>query len=144
MLGRPDAACTSYRIDFLRNGGAIGIRHHVPSILDQVQDGSGHRTVEITRLFGLDDLVPCAMEDVDWTLNAWIMRLEFRGHRNEEGAFLRSRPQLFGRIVSEAGNRVLKSRGTERGAKSLRNAIGSPSTGIAGPDIIHTSILLSE
>jgi len=87
---------TSYRIDGLRNGGAIGIGHHVPSILNQVQDGSGHRTVEITRLFGLDDLVPCAVEDVDWTLNAWIMRLEFRGHRNEEGAFLRSRPQLFG------------------------------------------------
>jgi hypothetical protein len=40
-----DVASTSYRIDGLRNTGTIGIGHHVPGILNQVQDGSGQRPV---------------------------------------------------------------------------------------------------
>ena len=91
-----DVASTSYRIDGLRNTGTIGIGHHVPGILNEVQDGTRQRSVKITRLFRLDYLVPCAVEDADWTPNAWIMRLELSGRRNEKGAFFRSRPQLFG------------------------------------------------
>jgi hypothetical protein len=46
ILSRPDAACTSYRIDHrLRNGGTIGLGHHVPSILNEVQDGMPQRPV---------------------------------------------------------------------------------------------------
>ena len=40
-----DVASTSYRIDGLRNTGTIRIGHHVPGILNQVQDGSGQRPV---------------------------------------------------------------------------------------------------
>jgi hypothetical protein len=45
ILNRPDAACPNYRIDGLRNGGTIGIGHHVPSILNEVQDGTAQRPV---------------------------------------------------------------------------------------------------
>jgi hypothetical protein len=33
------------RIDGLCNGGTIGMGHHVPSILNEVQDGTGQRPV---------------------------------------------------------------------------------------------------
>jgi hypothetical protein len=49
-----DVASTSYRIDGLRNTGTIRIGHHVPGILNEVQDGTRQRPVKITRLFRLD------------------------------------------------------------------------------------------
>lgn len=44
-LSRPDAACAHYGIDGLRHSGTIGIGHHVPSILNEVQDGTAQRPV---------------------------------------------------------------------------------------------------
>src|SRR4051812_15327024 len=66
----------------LSNRASVGMSHHVPGIIHEMQIRAAEHLMKTSGLFGFDKPVPCSVENINGTPNAWITRLQSGRFRN--------------------------------------------------------------